>query len=109
MQNWIGKSTLAFVVVGLLWANLPALAPGTPLVTGFDPESSIHVSTSTLASGFQQLVVLDTRTRSLAIYHIDPAQGKVHLRSVRNLTWDLAMEQYNGQSPLPSELRQIKP
>ncbi len=56
-----------------------------------------------------KIVIVDSSARSMAVYQVDPAQGKLQLKSVRNLTWDLSMEQYNGLAPLPSELRLARP
>jgi hypothetical protein len=55
----------------------------------------------------QQIVILDSSNRSLAIYTVDA--GNVQLRSVRSLVYDLRMEEFNGAAPLPSELRRVQP
>lgn len=69
----------------------------------------MHVLSSMLPSGIQQIVVLDPAEKSMAVYHVEPLHGKIQLKSVRRVFWDLRMEQFNGQSPLPSELRQVQP
>ncbi len=40
----------------------------------------------------------------MCVYHID-ASGVITLKSARNIHWDLQMEQYNGTSPLPRDIR----
>jgi hypothetical protein len=55
----------------------------------------------------QQVTVIDPETRVLGVYHIDMASGEVALKSVRSLHWDLQMEQFNGTSPLPREVRSL--
>lgn len=77
-------------------AALPAASTGMQVV------SQANVN------GVQQLVVLDQSQRSLAVYHVD-ATGHVQLRSVRTLVWDLRMEEFNGQTPTPSELKRVQP
>jgi hypothetical protein len=106
MQNWLPKTIIALVIVGTGWLTLYSQAPTVPVI-GSGTADAIQIVPSMLANGGQQIVLVDSRTRSMAVYHIEA--GKVSLKSVRNLTWDFAMEQFNGQSPLPSELRQIKP
>lgn len=69
---------------------------------------SLQVVASSTVNGTQQLVVLDQNLRSLAVYQVDGV-GNLHLRSVRTLVWDLRMEEFNGQSPTPSELKRIQP
>ena len=76
-----------------------------------------HVATGTdvqtisvlLPNGVQQVVIHDTRAQTMAVYHIEGGGGRIQLKSVRDLTWDLKMEHFNGQSPLPAELRQMQP
>lgn len=62
--------------------------------------------TTTLGDAQQQLTLIDTRQRVLAVYHIDAA-GEVALRCVRNFHWDLQMNEFNGVSPLPGEIRSL--
>jgi hypothetical protein len=51
------------------------------------------------------LTVVDPRERALAIYHVDRGTGEITLKSVRNLTWDLQMVQFNSGNPLPQDIR----
>ena len=105
----LNKTALAIVIVVAGWASLWSQTSGAP--SGNTPLSPdrLEVVSSLLPNGVQQIVVVDSQNRSMAIYHIEPTQGKLILRSVRNLTWDLSMEQFNGQAPLPSDLRQARP
>jgi hypothetical protein len=61
-----------------------------------------------LPNGVQQLVVVDARVQTMAVYQIDSQQGKIQLKSVRSLKWDLAMEQFNPTAPYPEDMRKIK-
>ncbi|MDX1929204.1 MAG: hypothetical protein SFV81_21935 [Pirellulaceae bacterium] len=109
----LSKTALAIMIVVAGWVSLWGQTSGAPSgnIPGNMPQSNerLEVISSLLPSGVQQIVVVDSQNRSMAIYHIDPTQGKLVLRSVRNLTWDLSMEQFNGQAPLPSDLRQARP
>jgi hypothetical protein len=57
--------------------------------------------------GRQQVAVIDPRGRALAVYHIDRATGELSLKSVRNLTWDLQIEDFNSTNPTPREIRAL--
>ncbi len=106
MQRWLVTSVLAAAIVALGWVSLWSQNPVAPASSSGDP---LQVLSSNLPTGGQQVVVVDSRTRTMAVYQVDATQGKIQLKSVRNLAWDLAMEQFNGQPPLPSELRQVRP
>lgn len=52
----------------------------------------------------QQLAVLDEKLRVLSVYEIN-SSGTITLRSVRNIGWDLQMEEFNSTNPSPREIR----
>jgi hypothetical protein len=49
----------------------------------------------------QLLYIIDTRTRSLAIYRVDPTnpEGALKLEAARQYQWDLKLTEYNNQKP----------
>ncbi|MBN8601869.1 MAG: hypothetical protein J0M26_12625 [Planctomycetes bacterium] len=65
------------------------------------------MTTSLLSDGRQQVVITDTKARTMAIYEVEPTTGKVLLRSVREIKWDLQMQQFNATSPTPGEIRSM--
>ncbi len=59
------------------------------------------------AEGRQQVTVIDPRTRVMAVYHVDRATGALSLKSVRNVQWDLLIEDFNSANPTPREIRAL--
>ena len=61
------------------------------------------------ADGKQQVTIVDPRTRVIAVYQVDKVNGSLALRSVRNVHWDLLMEEFNTShgSPTPREIRAL--
>jgi hypothetical protein len=53
----------------------------------------------------QLLTVLDPRQQTMGVYWIEAGTGKITLRSVRNIRYDLQMTDFNGDNPLPREIR----
>ncbi|MCC7086395.1 MAG: hypothetical protein IT427_15440 [Pirellulales bacterium] len=53
----------------------------------------------------QQIAVVDPRTRTMSVYHIEPKSSAIKLKSVRNIEADLQMPEYNAVEPLPKEIR----
>ena len=41
----------------------------------------------------------------MAVYHVDRNSGEISPKSVRNITWDLQMIEYNSGKPLPQDIR----
>jgi len=67
----------------------------------------LMVLCETVAQKYQQVTVIDPRREVISVYHVDLANGVIALRSVRNIHWDLQMSDYNGQRPLPREIRAL--
>ncbi len=116
MNAWLGRIGFLTVTGSLFWVLSPSLATmhGQNAYSQQEPAvpsspSVLQVQSAMLPSGVQQLSIIDSQARSLAVYHIDSTTGKILLKSVRNLQWDLKMEHFNGQAPLPGELRQVQP
>ena len=57
--------------------------------------------------GRRQMTLIDPRNRVMAVYHIDDDSGEISLRSVRAFHWDLLMDDFNGVSPSPREIRSL--
>ena len=53
----------------------------------------------------QLLTVLDPRQQTMGVYWIEAGSGKITLRSVRNIHYDLMMTDFNSDAPLPREIR----
>jgi hypothetical protein len=59
------------------------------------------------AGGTQQVTIVDPRGRSVAVYHVDRVTGGLSLKSVRNIAFDLQIEDFNSNSPTPREIRAL--
>jgi len=55
----------------------------------------------------QLLAVIDPRQRVMSVYRIDILSGKIALKSVRNIHWDLQMTHLNNEAPLPQEIKSM--
>ena len=53
------------------------------------------------------VVVVDQATRHAAVYHLDGVAGTLTLRSTRDLSFDLMMDDFNAQEPRPAALRKM--
>ena len=53
------------------------------------------------------LTVIDAKTRAMCVYHIDRQTGAIEFKGARSFHWDLLIEEFNGVSPLPREIRAL--
>ena len=77
--------------------------PTPAAVTG----SELIVVPTALGDRVQMLTVVDPRQQVLGVYHIDTATGKITLKSVRNIHWDLQIDHLNTDEPLPQQIRSM--
>ena len=77
--------------------------PSAPAVGG----SELIVVPTSLGEKGQMLTVVDPRQRVLCVYHIDMTTGKIALKSVRNMQWDLQITHLNNENPLPQQIRSL--
>jgi hypothetical protein len=82
---------------GALALPAPAAVAGSELI----------VVPTALGDKVQLLTVVDPRQRTLCVYHIDTGTGKISLKSVRNIHWDLQIDHLNTDEPLPQQIRSM--
>lgn len=95
---------LLIVGLGVSGGRVPAYgqAPG-----GRRAAAPMIALTSEGTEGIQQVMLIDTNSRVMSVYHVDRASGRISLKSVRNVNWDLQMEEFNGLSPSPREIQSL--
>jgi hypothetical protein len=59
------------------------------------------------AGGQQLLLLIDPQRRILGSYHVDATTGQIALRSVRNIRWDLELDEFNGTEPSPEKIQAL--
>lgn len=106
---WLGLIVLAVGVVGFADAQAPrAPVHGGQIQDRTASSSELLALSHDGGDGRQQIALVDPRQRVLAVYHVDRATGAVQLKSVRNVHWDLLIEDYNSASPAPRDIRALK-
>ena len=89
---------------GEVFGQRPApMAAPLPAATG----TELIVVPTSLGERGQMLTVIDPRQRVLSVYHIDAGTGKIALKSVRKIEWDLQIDYLNNDKPLPQEIRSL--
>ena len=85
-------------------AAMPTPAIPAPVaVTG----TELIVVPTMLGDKVQMLTVVDPRQRVLGVYHINVTTGKISLKSIRSIHWDLQIDHLNTDEPLPQQIRSM--
>jgi hypothetical protein len=110
------KSAVAGMVIGAgwVWLSLHLAAPSQeaygqrPAVSHAAPAHPGLVALATnTGDDRQQVTIIDPQSRVISVYHIEPRSGEIVLKSVRNITWDLQMVEFNSSKPVPQEIRAL--
>ena len=56
-------------------------------------------------NGPHTALIFDPVRQVFAVYHVDSASGQIMLKSVRNLSADLRLEQFNSGAPAPKDIQ----
>lgn len=56
---------------------------------------------------YDVVALMDTNRKVMSVYHINKMTGEIVLKSVRNVSWDLLLDEFNGASPTPREIRSL--
>jgi hypothetical protein len=111
MKRTVLGALLGFGIVIALAAAEPrgdGFAPhGTPPYAPPAVGGELIVVPASLGDRVQVLSVIDPRQRVLCVYHVELATGKITLKSVRKLEWDLQIRDLNNDKPLPEEIRSL--
>jgi hypothetical protein len=114
MRGWlggllVGGGVCCALLVGLADAQAPRQASFERSVQDRVASSSDLLALShDGGDGRQQITIVDPRQKVMAVYHVERATGALALKSVRNLQWDLQIEDYNSSSPAPRDIRALK-
>jgi len=92
------------VTIGTLSASLAeAQRPASPTAAA----APLWISDTPLDDGKRLLIVIDPTTRHAAVYQVDPVTGGMVLKSTRDISWDLRLDEFNAQEPKPATLRKM--
>ena len=98
---WLAGTALAVLLTGWQGGDLAAQRPPAA------GDGVLWISESPLDEGRRLLVVIDQQGRHAAVYHLDAATGTLTLKSCRDLSWDLSLDDFNAPEPKPDALRKM--
>jgi hypothetical protein len=99
---------LIVVLVGSFFGHESAVFAQRPSV--YDSTGELIALPTQVDNGRQQITVIDPIKRVMCVYHVDLPTGGITLKCVRNISGDLQIDDFNGVSPLPREVRaQLQP
>lgn len=103
----VGAVVGALVLTGAaLWGAGELAVPPRQAAAPIVPSSG-WIALSSTTERVQQLVIVDPANQAVAVYHVDLASGRIALKSVRHVKFDLLMTEFNTDAPSPRELESL--
>lgn len=103
--RWPTAAALGLVLCGAAVAT--SQVPARRGAAGAVDAAGLWISDSALDDGRRLLIVVDPVTRHAAVYHVDHASGSLTLKSARDLSGDLSLDEFNVQEPRPAAIRRM--
>lgn len=111
------RATSAGLLVGILVTWMLSDASSSPpsafaqRFTGSEPAAAprddLIAITGAVTDGQQLILLVDPQRRTLGSYLVNARTGQISLRSVRNIRWDLELEEFNGMEPSPDKIQAL--
>ena len=98
----LAAGLVAFALVG--WQAEPRAQGQTTDLTN-PVGGDVFVMGMSVGEAGQRVIVFDKPRYTLAVYEVDALAGRIALRSVRNVRWDLSLDDFNSLPPKPKEVR----
>ena len=98
-----------FMVAGLTIAALSIWIEGNPVHAQRNPlqqrmGKGLLALTVPVGPDKEFVALVDPIQKVMGVYQIDAESGEILLKSVRNVNWDLQLDEFNGSSPSPREI-----
>lgn len=100
---------VAGLAIGLLglYFRLPEVSAERPSHDKATSGGELITISAQLPDGRQQITLIDPLRHVMSVYHIDSTNGGIQLRSVRNVRWDMLLDEFNGNRPSPREIHSL--
>ena len=109
----LAVSTVAIAQLGSRTsrANQAESSPAAPVATvvAAGPPSRAPVDWRILENpnGPHTALFFDPVRQVFAVYHVDSGSGQIMLKSIRNLSADLRLDQFNSSNPAPKDIQSM--
>jgi hypothetical protein len=106
-RSFVGALLGASLVIAVLAGRSFSETASAPPIDAQVHASGSELFTTVTATEGQPLTVtvIDPRQRVMAVYHVDRGSGEITPKSIRNITWDLQMIDFNSGKPMPQDIR----
>lgn len=97
---------IAAIAIGLTWGQVEPTAVQAQInAGGLGAAGLITHFHEDPSGGPTRVIVVDPGLKRMAVYHVPTDSGAIQLKSVRNLTIDLQVQEFNSGDPSPIDMQ----
>jgi len=93
------------IVLGLWRADSQAVLASQNTIAALPANGSLITHVHDLAGRNTRVIVIDPQTRTMGVYDVGQENGEIQLKSVRRISADLQLLEFNSGEPSPSEIQ----
>ena len=106
-QRWMLVAIVALIFV-FGWGRIDvASVQGQPVMGSLGAGGLITHFYDDPSGGPSRVIVVDPSLKRMAVYHVPVDKGEIQLKSVRNLTVDLQVQDFNSGDPSPIDMEKM--
>ena len=97
---------IATLMFSLMWGRVDVAPVQAELVpAGFGGAGLITHFHEDVGGGPTRVIVVDPVQKRMAVYHVPIDSGEIQLKSIRNLSVDLQVQEFNSGEPSPIDMQ----
>lgn len=103
--HWMLVAIVA-LIFSFGWGRIDvASVQGQPVVGGLGTGGLITHFYDDPSGGPSRVIIIDPLQKRMAVYHVPVDKGEIQLKSVRNLSVDLQVQEFNSGDPSPIDMQ----
>ena len=100
-------AAIAAVIFSVAWGRVDVAPVQADLVPQAIQAGGLIAHFHESGDGLSRVTVLDPAQRRMAVYHVNSESGAIQLKSVRNLSIDLQLQDFNSGDPSPIDMQKM--
>ena len=107
MRQWtcLAVAALGIGLVANVWQSNRDAAFAAPIMPAGIGSTSLMTHVQELDGKLLRVVVIDPAQRVMGVYDISRETGEIQPKSIRNISADLQMLEFNSGAPSPAEIQ----
>ena len=105
---WVAVVLATLGIYAWSWRAEAQTLPGNPTASSAAADVGLVTHVHESEGRPTRVIVISPLERVMAVYHIERESGEIKPKSIRDLSWDLEMVEFNSDDPSPNDLEKAQ-